>query len=138
MSYVYRQKLKLSELANLPDLPNRVMIYEPENYLGALYGHYLGFHNFEVRLQADARELSGAVSAFAPHLLIFSADQEGFKFLLRGLTQNFPELKVVTTAYNLSQQSIAELMSLGTLGHINRRFSRPKDLAMLVKTFINN
>ncbi len=137
MAYLYRQKLKISDLVNLPTKANRIVIYEPEDYLGALYGHYLAYHDFDVRHCANLLELKETVSGFFPDILVFSADQGGFKLHLQSLTQDFPQLKVVTTAYNWTHQEIADLMSLGVLSHINRRFSRPTDLAMLDNTFIN-
>ena len=49
MAYLFKQKLQINELAGLSQPNFRVLVYEPEEYLGALYAHYLAAHNFDIR-----------------------------------------------------------------------------------------
>ena len=138
MAYIYRQKLNLSELVDLPKISRRVVVYEPNDYLGALYRHYLRAHNFDVKHCPDLLLLKETVAAFAPGLLVFCADAGRTGVILKNFSQNFPSLKIVTTAYNLNQEEVSSLMAFGVQSHINRRFSRPQDLVLLARTLIDN
>jgi hypothetical protein len=142
MAYFFKQKLNMGELSGLARDPRKILIYEPEEYLGALYAHYLKEHNFDVKHCPDLKKIKQIILGFDPELLIYSADSElsaqSQASFFRNLSLNFPSLRVVTTGYNLSSENVREFMSAGVSSHINRRFSRPKDLAFLAKTLLNN
>lgn len=140
MAYLFRQKLNISELANVQSGTKRILIYEPEQYLGALYARYLKPDNFDVQHCFDLNQLSQAVWHFQPRLLIFSADPMGnwpkLRPVLTLITRTFPELGVISTGYNLSNDQLAQLMAIGLSGHINRRLSRPQDVAVVVQNIL--
>src|SRR5690242_19928466 len=138
MAYLFKQKLRLEELANLPQVQNRVLVFEPDDYLGALYRRYLTAHNFEVRHCPDLALLHAALAAFGPNLLVFSADHLRPERAISNFFQAFPGLKIITTAYNLNQEAVSGLLAAGVLSHMNRRFSRPADLVILAESFINH
>jgi DNA-binding NtrC family response regulator len=141
MAYIFRQKLNLSDLAGLSVLSKRILIYEPEDYLAALYAHYLRQHNFDIKHCPDLRQVSEMIVSFQPHLLIFCADgrEAAFKApgLILALSRRFPDLGMITTARDLNHQGIKDLMDAGVLGHLNRRLSRPQDIPILVKTILH-
>jgi hypothetical protein len=140
MSYIFKQKFQLSDLAGLRQERKRIVIFEPEEYLAALYGHYLYAHNFDIKHCWNINKLREAIINFQPELLIFCADtsQPLLKTSLipGGLISEFPNLKVVSTGYNLNSQGIGELMAVGVISHINRRLSRPQDIVEIVKTLL--
>jgi DNA-binding NtrC family response regulator len=138
MTYIFKQQLNLRDLADLESQPKRILIYEPESYLAALYCHYLNKHNFDIKHCSNLAEVGRSIKDFQPHLLIFSADGDSFKSpgMISSLSRAFPGLQLLTTGYNLSSQSIKTLMDAGVLGHLNRRLSRPQDIVEIVKTLL--
>jgi hypothetical protein len=138
--YLFRQKLNLVDLAGLAVRPKRILIYEPEDYLAALYAHYLRAHNFDIKHCPNLNEIAGEITSFQPHLVIFSTDRVGqrakFPGLILSLSRKFPDLHFLTTGYNLSHEGIKELMSAGVESHLNRRLSRPQDIPVLVETIL--
>ena len=141
MPYIFKQKLNLSDLAGFATLPKRILIYEPEDYLAALYAHYLRQHNFDIKHCPNLSQVSEMIASFQPHLLIFCADgrEAAFKAsgLISTLSRRFPDLGLITTARDLSRQGIKDLMDAGVLGHLNRGLSRPQDIPVLVKTILH-
>ena len=140
MVYLFKQKFNFAELAGLAVLPKRILIYEPEDYLAALYAHYLRLHNFDIKDCPNLGEINEIIMSFKPHLLIFCADgvRESSQFpgMILSLSRRFPDLHFLATGYNLSHQGIKELMSAGVESHLNRRLSRPQDITVLVKTIL--
>jgi hypothetical protein len=113
------------------------VIFEPEEYLAALYGYYLREHNFDIKHCPDIDKLRSLIISFQPELLVLNADVPGkVSVIPAGLINEFPDLKVISTGYNLNGQGIGELMANGVICHINRRLSRPQDLVILVETIL--
>lgn len=139
MAYLFKQKLNLSELVVNSLSPKRVLIHEPEEYLAALYGHYLRQHNFDVKHCPDLEKISKVINIFKPDVLVFCADAPhlagGLWNLLPRLSQDFPQLRLVSTGLDSSSR-VKELMAAGVLGHINRKLSRPQDLAVIIKSIL--
>jgi hypothetical protein len=140
MAYLFKQKFNFAELAGLAVLPKKILIYEPEDYLAALYAHYLRMHNFEIKHCPNLGEINEMITSFKPHLLIFCADgvRESSQFpgMILFLSRRFPDLHFLATGYNLSYQGIKELMSAGVQSHLNRRLCRPQDIVEIVKTLL--
>ncbi len=140
MAYIFKQKLNLTDLAGLTILPKRILIYEPEIYLAALYAHYLRQHNFDIRNCFNLDKVNGMIISFQPHLLIFCTDglKAPFKApgLILALSRKFPNLSFLTIARELSHQGTKDLMDAGVLGHLNRSLSRPQDVVEVVKTLL--
>jgi DNA-binding response OmpR family regulator len=140
MAYLFRQKINLSDLAGRQAVKHRVLIHEPESYLAALYEHYLKAHNFDIKHCPDLAALSQSIAEFAPRLLILNAQSAalsgGDRLWAINFKQNFPDLIIVTTGYNLSAQVLSKLMNAGACGHIDRRLSRPGDLVVIVTTLL--
>ncbi len=138
----FKQKLNLLDLAGLQHQPKRILIHEPESDLAALYFYYLREHNFEIQHCNSSDEIRQAVLVFKPHLLIFNVDGLGsfskMGLITKILSKEFPDLNLISTGYNLNGQGLTELMSLGVTSHLNRKLSRPQDLAVLVKTVLSN
>jgi hypothetical protein len=140
MTYIFKQKINLQDLAALSREAKRVLIFEPEDNLAALYAYYLSIHNFDIKHCLHLAALSRFISDFRPHLLIFNAEAPQVLFEIRRISASLPmdieRPSLISTGYNLSGQKIGELMSAGVASHINRRLSRPQDLAILVETVL--
>jgi len=138
MAYIFKQKINLADLAALGQEPKKVLIYEPESELGALYAHYLRAHNFDIRHCPYLASIRQFIAEFEPHLLIFNAESSQALLEISRVSRNFPAgfPRLISTGYNLSGQKIGELMSAGVASHINRKLSRPQDLAILVETIL--
>lgn len=142
MAYLFKQKLNIAELADISRRPKKVLIYEPEEYLSALYQHYLRRHNFDVKHCPDLGMIREATSSFLPDVLVFSLDGQTNPpasrslRLLANLVLGFPFLRLVSIGSSSHNSLVKELMTAGVLGHINRQLSRPQDLAIVVKSIL--
>ncbi len=138
MSYLFKEKFNIGDLVNIQTQTNRVVICEPEDYLAALYAHYLSRHNFDIKHCPQVETLTGVLKLFSPRILVFNVDaQKSGRRLILGLRRQFPGISVITVGYNTSGELIKELMSAGVSGHIDRRLSKPKDLIHIVKAVLN-
>ncbi len=141
MTYIFKQKLNLSDLVNLKNQPKRILIHEPHGDLAALYAYYLKDYNFEIKHCGNLDAIQQCSKNFSPHLLIFNVDEpQAFpKIILiaKILTKELPDLNLISTGYNLNGQELSKLMALGVNSHLNRKLSRPQDLAVLVTTILN-
>ena len=144
MAYLFKQKLNIMDLAGQEFRPSKILIYEPEEYLAALYQHHLRLHSFEVMHCLALEQAKLALTGFEPDVFVFCADADNASSnatveiwkLLRSLGADFPKLRLVSTGLNSSNDLISQLMRAGVLGHINRKLSRPQDLAVVVKSVL--
>lgn len=141
MSYLYKQKLNLMELVPVVPAKKTILIFEPEEYLLALYSGYLTNHEFVVRPCTEAEELELKIGEHDPDLLMFNTQifQEilEIKRILQSLKKQYPELPIVTISHNLDSNLIKELMNEGISSHIERKLTRPKDIVFVAKTVLN-
>ena len=137
MAYLVKEKFKLSDLANLPQRRSGILIHEPDDFLSALYGHYLQAHNFDIKHCPHLALLKDHLLALNPAVLILNAESVGRASgdQIGGLNfrRDFPYLKVVTVGRDLTGDQVRRLMDAGVCSHINRKFSRPQDLVILVQ-----
>ncbi len=140
MTYLFKQKLNLRELVGVEELRYKVLIYEPESYLSALYAHYLSVHNLDIKHCPNLLNIKEAIAVFAPDLLVFSYDDDIPKQakVLNHLLACFPNLKVVSIGSDIHNDCLKELMSLGIVSHINRKLTRPQDVVEVIKTLLFN
>ena len=140
MPYLFKQKLNIGDLIALNTEAKRVLIFEPEEYLSGIYAYHLSNQDFEVVERRDLYETASALSLYKPHLLVFNAEFLGGtkknKTWLLSVKKDYPQLHVVTTGYNLSSEGVGELMAAGISSHLNRRLTRPQDLAVIVKSIL--
>lgn len=142
MSYIFKQKFSLQDLAPVEKQAYRVLIHEPEEYLSAIYGNYMRTHAFEVRHCPNLLEVKNFVRNFSPALLVFNVGSTesllGKLAWLASFKKEFPQIWVVTTGFGLETEMLKKLMDLGVASHLNRQLSRPQDLAIIVKSILQN
>lgn len=139
MSYLFKEKFNIADLVDYQTQVRRVVICEPEEYLAALYGHYLTQHNFDIKHCPRVEGLKEVLGSFSPRLLVLNIEANNLeRNLVLNLMRQFPNVGVITTGYNTGGEVVKELMNAGICGHIDRRLSRPKDLIYIVKAVLNN
>lgn len=136
MSYLFNKSYLAENSVNV--LPNyfTIVLYEPHETLASMYKMHLEASEFRVSLCSELAGLLGHIRKLRPHLLIASIEGT-FGGLSTGelgeITEQFPYLHVITVSDNLNDTDIGSLMSLGVNSHINRKFSRPRDIALVAR-----
>ncbi len=140
MSYLYKQKLSFEDLQGWQSEQWRVVVFEPERYLLGIYSHHLEQNGFEIQTVSEPDDIIITVSQFSPHLLVFNADKtsKDNSLSLFRIKREFPRLYILTTACDLSYEDVKELMAKGISGHINRRLSRPQDIAHIAVSLLKH
>jgi len=142
MSYIFRTKVNLRDLVDLPVKTKRILVAEEEEYLLALYAYHLICEDFHVKPCRSVDALHGHAEVFKPHLLILNDAFLGSKIsiinLVKKLRVTNPELYVVTIGHGTQGNDLSQLMAAGINGHIDRKLSKPQDVAALAKTLLNN
>ncbi len=134
--YIFKQKLQIRDLAGIQSLRKKILIYEPEPYLSALYAHYLRVHNFDVKHCPSLDVLRDEAEIILPDVLVFSAEHDKAIAWLLNFTKSFPNILVVTTGFKADSEVLKQFMSAGVSGHINRRLTRPQDLGVIIKSLL--
>jgi hypothetical protein len=141
MAYMFKQKLRIEDLVNIERQPKRIVLYEPEQYLAALYKHYLTAHNFDVKHCPELSLIKQLMSSFAPQVLVYNIEDslknaEPQLNRLIKLKKDFPETFVVTLGFNTSSEMLKLLLQAGVTSHINRKLSRPNDLVYIINALV--
>lgn len=141
MAYLIRQKFNISDLAAPVVVKNRVLIFSCDDYLSQLYASHLRIFSMDVSHCHEQDFLKDNLNRFSPRLLLADLDSLGSHYgWLYGLNlkRDFPSLLVVTVGRGLDAAELGELMLAGISSHINRSFSRPQDIATVVKSLLGN
>ena len=141
MDYIFAQKLNMKNVRSDFEYPPKlVAIFEPEEYLRALYEKKFRAHNFLVQQISGTKQLLGLLDLLTPDLLIinsqFSADHRLVISFLKQLHVKFPSLPKVSLGKDLPAEHLKQLMSYGVVSHVERRLSRPNDLVAIAKTIL--
>jgi DNA-binding response OmpR family regulator len=140
MPYIFKQKLDIRELVDLPVKPRKILIAEPEEFLLALYAYHLSNSDYFVKPCRELLALEEAAESFVPHLLVINASLLGSKgapgHFLGRLRRLNPSMQVVTVGQNTEPQELKFLMAAGSNAHIDRRHTRPEDITAIVKALL--
>ncbi|MCL5666279.1 MAG: hypothetical protein M1383_00695 [Patescibacteria group bacterium] len=142
MPYIIKQKLNLlADLAGIRQERKKVLVAEPEEYLLGLYAGYLAAQGFEVERCNNLDGIRASAKSFLPDLMVLSTGWNGY-FLelvnhLAYLKNNFSGLPVVTVGYGVGSEQLKQLMLAGISGHLDRRLTKPQDIAHVVKAVLN-
>ncbi len=136
MPYVYKQKFNIADLVHLPPSETGVVIYEPEEYLAALYGYHLQLADFTVKFCRQFSQLPAVVRTYQPQALLLNPQSERmalFKPLIQLLLRDTPSLKVITISLSIEPEKIKQLMASGVVSHIDRHLTQPRDVVHIVR-----
>lgn len=140
MAYLFRQQFKISDLAAPRQRNYSVIVVEPDLYLAKLHELHLTGAGFEVHHCHSPELLSQYLAEVPASVLLLNPEIYGdFKRAVDGIrviNKKFPHIHLVTIAYNLESANLKELMSSGISSHINRKLSRPRDVADIIKSLI--
>lgn len=142
MAYVTLEKFNLFELLPLERPVKIVGLLEPEDDLAGLYRRYLGEQGLEVHRRRFRQELQPLMASVNPDLLLVNSEAfEKSKLAIvavRQLLSSYPRLLIVTVGFNTEPEDFKNYMSAGVASHINRKHSKPQDVATIVKTLLMN
>lgn len=126
----------------LDSVPNyfTVVLYEPHEFLSRMYRRHLENIQFRVIVCDELGNLLELIRKNRPHVLIaaIGSSLEGISLdELAIVNDNFPYLHVVTLSDNLEDADISSLMKLGVSSHVNRKFTRPRDIASVARHVVS-
>jgi CheY-like chemotaxis protein len=142
MAYLFKQKFTLADLGLAAPASSRlVLLAEPEAALRSIYLRHLADHGLAVSCCHEVERLLPHVTGHRPHLLILSLGlfpclPDAAEFL-DGIRRRFTAMPVVTVGFDIGGEGLRQLMQAGISSHLDRRFSRPADLAAIAKTILN-
>lgn len=140
MAYFLRQKFNINELVSLSNRAKKVLLVMSEENLREIYQRYLEAQGYETVGCHFANHAQVALALPNCDLLVidFNTAQEGQDKMefLKIINRNFPKIPVVTVGSALESVLLEKLMALGIVGHLDRRLTRPGDLAAIIKTFM--
>lgn len=141
MAYLLRQKFNINELVSLSNRAKKVLLAMSEENLREIYERHLKIHGFKTIGCHFANHAQVALALPDCDLLVidFNAAQESQDKMefLKIINRNFPKIPVVTVGNALGNVLLEKLMALGIVGHLDRRLTRPADLAAIIKTFMS-
>lgn len=141
MVYLLKQKFNIRELTELAKPLKRVLLVVEDEVLSEIYRRHLEAHEFEVRALAFGDHLKIVSHLGHCDLLVLEIRhaQETAKLeFLRIVARQYPYIPAVTVGFGLEEQILRILMDLGVVGHLDRRFSQPRDLVTMIKTVVHN
>jgi len=140
MSYIIKQKLMLSDLAEINQRLHTVLLFEPEEDLRNIYSLYFVRHNFKVHICPRPEDIRTHIDAAYPHVIVLSTQyySEHAKTLklLREVRAYIPHAPLITIGLNNSHEELKSFVTAGITGHVDRRLTRPQDLVLIVNTFL--
>ncbi len=138
MPYIFKEKFKIADLAPLAGLEKKILLLDADESLLNIYGALMAGKNFEILACRSLPEVDGLARRHRPAALVCNLDMFAspapFVRLLARLRRRAPEIKCITHALQLELGDLSELMSAGVFSHIERKLTRPADLAAVVKT----
>lgn len=129
MTYIAKQKITIITSSRPP---LRVLVAQLDPILNRLYIRHLE-KDFEVSPSLSHSRLENDILVFAPNLVLLNADTPGvFPHTLARLRSMFASLPIITTGLDTSEEQLGLLMAAGVAGHINRKFTHPRDISTIV------
>lgn len=137
---MFRQKFNIAELTGAPAVFSRLLLVEPESYLRKLYHSHLSRHNFEVSAHPDLESGMIMLKFNKVNAAVIGLKKEEdwnvvFR-ILKSMRSIDPGLPFVTLGENLPLPVLPKIMALGAASHLERRLSRPDDIAEVVKAVL--
>ena len=116
-----------------------VLIFSNESEIASLYGMHLTDRFFTVVFCEDVSKLVSTIHEQNPAVVLLHLS-DNVDSLLRKLSsfrRTYPDLPIVTVGLSLSEESMKAVMRLRGAGHINREYSKPKDIVVLLEQIIS-
>lgn len=140
MSYIVQEKFNIYDLVPRPDRRNLIGIVEQEDYLAKLYEKYLQQQQFTVYHCPQPQDVEDFLAFLSPQVLLLNPESYGPTKLaakvVKRVIGSFPELLVVTVSYDTAPEDLKLLMGAGIVSHINRKLSKPQDVAEVIRSVL--
>ncbi len=140
MYYVQKQKFNLYDLVEEAERKKRILLLEPDYYLRGLYSRYIKLGGMHVWCAENMDHCTLLVKTFEPDLALISphseADLNRFVVKLKALRSEHEFLPVMTIGQQMPAEILGKMMNLGVTSHIEKKLNRPKDIVVVIKTFI--
>ncbi|MBL8029786.1 MAG: hypothetical protein JNN11_00895 [Candidatus Doudnabacteria bacterium] len=140
MNYIEKQKFNLYELVGESVRKKRILLLEPEYYSRGLYARHLKLGGMHVVCAENMDHCIFMVKTCEPDLALISphSERDLNKFIdkLKDLRKEHEFLPIMTIGQYLPSDILGKMMNLGVASHMEKRLSRPKDVVLIIKTFI--
>jgi CheY-like chemotaxis protein len=140
MNYFSTQSIQLIDVLTEGRPAYRVLVAEPEDELYGIYARHLREHRFAVYRSEHLHRLEQFIAEHEPHLVLVSLHfPEGSRTVLealRAMRNSRPSLHIVSIGSAVDPNTLKSILSSGASSHIDRRYSRPHDIAHIAKTIL--
>lgn len=139
MPYLLKQKFNITELAPAQAVKH-VMLVEPEYYAREVYLKHLSENGYGSSYSTNIPAALVILQAFRPDAIILSPHSEktfeNFIYGLSAIRRIHPQMPMVTVGNSLPVNVLSEIMSLGVVGHLEKKLTRPGDIIAVIKTVL--
>ena len=141
MQYIIQEKFHIAKVSNVNFFDFPVLLFEQENSLAGIYVKHFAQKNFVCHTCNSLNTLFNAVKVVMPKVLVLGFPENiNFSEIvsqIANLKNSFKLLPIICYSYSLPAELVKELMALGVFSHIDRKFSRPRDLVNLVECLVH-
>ncbi len=140
MEFVTKQNFKIQELVELPRSGFQALLIFNDIPLREIYIQHFKNKNFQA-IAFSFGEFHTILEYLEKVKLVIleltsGEEQDKLRFL-QTTVEKFPDLTFITVGNSLEKEILNEFMQLGAVGHIDRKFTRPEDLADLASMLID-
>lgn len=139
MDYITSKKVSLRYQPFASLYGATVILAESEPTACAIYSRHFEDVNMQV-VKCDAlSNLLAQIESVQPDVLVLNPlpDIGQAVRLMKQIKQLFPNLPVVTISESLQENHLDAIMNTGVSCHLNRQFSRPRDLLVTIEQLLN-
>lgn len=140
--YFFKEKFHISELVPVQIYTRSILVAEPEEYLRQIYVNNLSKHGYVAEHCGNLSDVVNLVGSGSHGAMILSPHMEKglkrFYEVVGYIREIRPSLVIITVGESLQPEILSNLMSLGVVSHLDRRFSRPKDIIEIINSVLKN
>ena len=142
MTYVFKEKFQLADLANVSRVAKCVVLLETDSILRDIYKTEFGLLGLDSVFCENQFEVDSVVKRHNPHLFICNTDifknESELIELLKYIKKIYHYLPLLTYSLRTSPDLLSKLLNCGVSSHLDRKFSRPRDLLDIVRAVLNS
>jgi CheY-like chemotaxis protein len=115
-----------------------VLLAEPEPTACAIYSRHMQDAHMQV-VQCDAlSNLISQVETLNPDILVINPNPDIGQTirLMAKLKKQFPSLPIISMGESIRESHLDAIMNAGVSFHLNRQFSRPRDLLVAMEQIL--
>ncbi len=140
MPYMVKEKLNLLDFVGHQPQVSTILMAGVDKNLASIYRRLMIDSKVRIEWLHGMDGITQYVDFFSPRLLIGEVTT-GKQFNqtfghIRTVRESFPSLPIISISLALEHQELEKLMDLGTVSHINRTLTRPRDVAIIIKNIL--